>query len=124
MTETAGTGSADPGLFARTWRLSNPGYPDRSALSALVEVVVPEIEALEGYRGGNIMVDRNGGDIYATTFWDTMEHLRAAHDKATNAAAGLLVISNGAAMEHRICDVVLSTPVPRVVNTDLGPGQA
>jgi hypothetical protein len=108
-------------LHARTWRLTSSTYPDAAALQALVDVLIPQIEALEGYRGRNILVDREQGDILATTVWDSLEHLRAARDRAANAAAGTLVISGGAAMRVTVCDVLFSAPAPPVVNTDLGP---
>ena len=117
--QDAGGGAGPAALFARTWRLTGSAYPDRSALDDLVDVLLPQFESLEGYRGGNILVDRDNGDIFATTFWDSMDHLRAAQSRAANAAAGTLVIADASAMEVSVCDVLVSTPVPRLVNRDL-----
>ena len=107
-------------LFARTWRIAATGYPSRATLDDLVEQLLPQIEALDGYLGGNILVDRDHGDILATTFWDSMESLTAAQARATNAAAGTLVISDGAGIQISVCDVLVSTPVPCLVNRELG----
>jgi heme-degrading monooxygenase HmoA len=107
----------DPGngadrLYARSWRLTGAGRPDASALRDLVEVLVPALERLEGYRGGSMLIDRESGDLIATTFWDSLEHLEAGQARARNAAAGALVVTEGTAMQVSICDVVMSHPVP------------
>ena len=107
-------------LFARTWRIAATGYPSHATLDDLVEQLLPQIEALDGYLGGNILVDRDHGDILATTFWDSMETLTAAQARATNAAAGTLVISDRAGIRISVCDVLVSTPVPCLVNRELG----
>jgi hypothetical protein len=85
----------DPGedadrLYARSWRITGAGRPDVSALRDLVEVLVPALERLEGYRGGSMLI-----------------------------ADGALVVTEGAALEVSICDVVMSHPVPRHLTPDL-----
>lgn len=112
-------GDAPAALFARTWRLSTPAYPERAVLDDLVDVLLPQFEGLDGYRGGNILIDRERGDIFATTFWDSLPHLQAAQARAANAAAGTLVIADGAAMQVAVCDVLVSEPSPALVNRDL-----
>jgi heme-degrading monooxygenase HmoA len=114
----------DPGedadrLYARSWRITGAGRPDVSALRDLVEVLVPALERLEGYRGGSMLIDRGKGDLIATTFWDSLEHLEAGQARARNAADGALVVTEGAALEVSICDVVMSHPVPRHLTPDL-----
>lgn len=112
MGTTQGSNQAAERMYARAWRLTGAGRPDVAALRDLVEVLVPALETLEGYRGGSMLVDREKGDLIATTFWDSLEHLEASQVRARNAAAGALVVIEGAAMEVSICDVVMSHPVP------------
>jgi hypothetical protein len=107
----------DPGdsggrLYARSWRISRKGHADMSALRELVEVLVPALEALEGYRGGTLLVDRETGDLVGTTCWDSIEHLEAGHARSRNAASGALVLAAGTSMKVSICEVLLSKPVP------------
>jgi len=109
---TQGSDEAGERLYARSWRISGAGRPDVSALRDLVEVLVPALETLDGYRGGSMLVDREKGDLIATTFWDSLAHLEAGQARARNAAAGALVVTDGASLEVSICDVVLSHPVP------------
>jgi hypothetical protein len=115
------SGGAGAQLFARTWRLSGSSFPARDVLDDIVENLVPQIALLEGYRGGNLLVDRDCGDIIATTFWDSLEHLAAGQERAANAAAGTLVISEGSTMQVSVCDVLYNMPPSMVVDRDLGP---
>ena len=112
MATTQDPGEAVGRLYARSWRITGADRPDVSALRDLVEVLVPALETLEGYRGGTMLVDRGKGDLIATTFWDSLEHLEAGQTRARNAAAGALVVTDGAEMEVSICDVVMSHSVP------------
>lgn len=105
-------------LYARSWRISGR-RPDSAVLRDLVEVLVPALETLEGYRGGSMIVDRERGDLVATTYWDSLEHLEAGQTRARNAAAGALVITDGSTMEVSICDVVMSHPVPAYLAPEL-----
>jgi hypothetical protein len=109
---TQDPGEAGGRLYARSWRITGAGRPDVSSLRDLVEVLVPALETLEGYRGGTMLIDRGKGDLIATTFWDSLAHLEAGQVRARNAADGALVVTDGAAMEVSICDVVMSHPVP------------
>jgi hypothetical protein len=110
-------------LYARSWRVSAAAYPERSTLDDLLDVLVPRFAELAGYRGGYVLIDRDRGDVLATTFWDSLANLRAAQSRAANAAAGTLVISDGSSMEVSICDVLVSQPAPVWENRDLpGPG--
>jgi heme-degrading monooxygenase HmoA len=109
-------------LYARSWRITGQ-RPDAAALRDLVEVLVPALETLEGYRGGSMIVDRERGDLVATTYWDSLEHLEAGQTRARNAAAGALVVTEGAAMEVSICDVVMSHPVPEYLAPELRRGR-
>ena len=114
----------DPGdsggrLYARSWRISRNGHADMSALRELVEVLVPAFEALEGYRGATLLVDRETGDLVGTTYWDSIEHLEAGQARSRNAASGALVVADGTSMEVSICEVLLSKPVPRHLAPEL-----
>lgn len=119
MTSDSGKDVAQ--LYARSWRISGTGHPDTSVLADLVQVLVPALEVLDGYRGGTMLVDRDRGDLIATTFWDSLEHLEAGQTRARNAAAGAIVVTQGAALDVSICDVVMSHPVPRFFAPGLGP---
>jgi heme-degrading monooxygenase HmoA len=118
---TSDSGKDDVQLYARSWRISGTGHPDTSVLADLVQVLVPALEVLDGYRGGTMLVDRERGDLIATTFWDSLEHLEAGQTRARNAAAGAIVVTQGAALDVSICDVVMSHPVPRFLAPGLGP---
>ena len=120
MGVTTGTGEAAPRLFARTWRLEGAGHPDPATLRDLVDVLIPQIAELDGYRGGALLVDRSTGDIIATTFWDSLEHLEAGQDRAANAAAGTFVISEASSMHVAVCDVLFSDLAGPVAATDEG----
>lgn len=123
MGESAAAGSV-PRLFARTWRLPGAGRPDPATLRDLVEVLIPQIAELDGYQGGALMVDRDSGDIIATTFWDSLEHLDAGGDRATNAAVGTLVVSAASSMHVGVCDVLFSDGVPRLGSTTTRTGNS
>jgi hypothetical protein len=105
-------------LYARSWRIAGH-RPDVAALLDLVEVLVPALETLAGYRGGSMIIDRDRGDLMATTYWDSLEHLEAGQVRARNAAAGALVVTDGSSMEVSICDVVMSHPVPAYLAPEL-----
>ena len=112
MATTQDPGETGGRLYARSWRITGAGHPDVSALRDLVEVLVPALETLDGFRGGSMLVDRETGDLVGTTFWDSLEHLEAGQTRSRNAAAGALVLTEGSSMEVSICDVVMSHPVP------------
>lgn len=116
---TKDPGEGEGRLYARSWRLTGAGRPDVSVLRDLVEVLVPALETLEGYRGGSMLIDRGKGDLIATTFWDSLENLEAGQARARNAAVGALVVTDGTEMEVSICDVVMSHPVPRHLTPEL-----
>jgi heme-degrading monooxygenase HmoA len=120
---TSDSGENDGSLYARSWRISGSGYPDAAALADLVQVLVPALEGLDGYRGGTMLVDRERGDLIATTFWDSLEHLEAGQVRARNAAAGATVLTQGVSMDVSICDVLMSHPIPRFLAHDLRPAQ-
>ena len=86
----------------------------------LRDVLIPQIAELDGYQGGYLLVDRDSGDILATTFWDSLENLDAGRDRATNAASGTLVIAEATSMHVSVCDVVFSDPVPQLAVTTEG----
>lgn len=121
---TADSGDGRARLYARSWRISQHGYPETSALRDLVAVLVPALEALEGFRGGTMLIDRDTGDLIGTTYWDTLEHLEAGQTRSRNAAAGAAALTEATSMEVSICDVVLSHPVPRHLAPELKADEA
>ena len=119
MATTQDPGEPGGRLYARFWRITGGDRPDDSALRDLVEVLVPALETLEGFRGGSMLVDRETGDLVGTTFWDSLEHLEAGQTRSRNAAAGALVLTEGSSMEVSVCDVLLSNPPPRHLAPEL-----
>lgn len=107
-------------MFARSWRLTSAGGPTREALNEMVDVLLPEMEAIKGFVGVSLLVDRQTGDLLATTYWDSREHLVAARTREVNAARGALVLAGGDEMSVAECDVVLSSPPPGLRNRRLG----
>lgn len=115
------TDDAGSVLYARSWRLSGTEYPSRETIDLMLDVLIPQIAVLPGYRGGTMMIDREHGDILATTYWDTMAHLEAGMVRSGNAAAGLLVVADAQDRRIDVWDVVYHAPPPPFVNRDVPP---
>jgi len=45
------------------------------------DVVMPELQALEGYVGLSLLVDRESGHCIATSAWETLESMRASAER-------------------------------------------
>ncbi|WP_133058881.1 MULTISPECIES: hypothetical protein [unclassified Nocardioides] len=101
-------------LLARVWRIADASYLEESTIDAIDAVVLPQIERLAGYCGGYLLADRDGGAILRISFWDSLVHLRAADVLATNAIAGMMVVTSGGTVSEDICEVVLSDPPPQL----------
>ena len=107
-------------LLARTWRFPSGAYPTREAFDAMLDVLLPEIEALPGYAGVTVLVERETGTVTATVFWETLEDLQRATDRESNAAGGTLVITDSPEAASAVHDVLISRPAPEVFDRSLG----
>jgi hypothetical protein len=99
-------------MFARVWRIAGSVYPDPDTIEALVGTVIAQIERLPGYCGGYFLAVREQGVIMRISFWDSLQHLRAADVMARNAVTGMMVVTDGASMSVEVCDVLVSDPPP------------
>ena len=107
-------------LFARTWRLQVDAVPEREAIDMMIDVLLPEVAALPGYRGATMLIDRSTSELCATIFWASLEELDASRTRESNAATGAFVLASGVQMETAVHDVVLVAPAPAIVNRTLG----
>jgi len=101
-----------PALFARVWRISGASYPESATIDAIVNTVIPQIERLQGYCGGYLLAEREGGAFLRVSFWDTLQHLHDADVMTTNAIAGVMVVTSGSTVSVDVCDVLMSDPPP------------
>lgn len=107
-------------LFARTWRVQVDEAPDREAIDVMLDVLLPEVAALPGYRGATMLMDRGSHELCATVYWATLEDLEASRTRETNAATGAFVIAAGSRMVTGVHDVVFNVPAPAMANRSLG----
>lgn len=109
-------------LFARTWRLAGAAYPPPDGMELVLEVILPGIAALPGFRGGSVVIDRQTGEVMTTMFWDSLEHLEASAVTATSASVAGGILADGATLEElRVCDVLAVLPTPAVSDPGLRP---
>lgn len=107
-------------LFARTWRISGTTYPDQSTIDAILGSVLPRVQALPGYRGGYLLVERDRGAITTISFWDSLDAMKAADVLGKNVISGLMVVTAGQSMSVEVCDVLASSPPTARVLGDPG----
>ena len=66
-------------MFARVSRFVGlPPERIEATLKMFQEEYLPSIQQLQGFRGVEVMVDRQGGRAIATTYWETKEDLDAS----------------------------------------------
>lgn len=107
-------------LFARTWRVRVDAPPDREAIDMMLDVLLPEVAALPGYRGATMLMDRSTSELCATVYWGSLEELNASRTRETNAATGAFVLAAGDQMVTGVHDVVFNVPAPAMTNRSLG----
>ncbi|MGZ4496987.1 MAG: hypothetical protein ACXVWZ_05850 [Nocardioides sp.] len=107
-------------LLARTWRFASATYPTRRAMDDMLDVLLPSIEDLPGYRGVTVLVERETGDVLATVFWEDEASLRAAVARERNAAQGTLVLTGSDETAAAVHDVLINRPAPAVFDRALG----
>lgn len=107
-------------LYARTWRLQVDAAPDREAIDMMLDLLLPEVAALPGYRGATMLMDRGSHELCATVYWASLEELEASRTRETNAATGAFVIAAGNRMVTGVHDVVFNVPAPAMANRSLG----
>ncbi|WP_159081685.1 hypothetical protein [Nocardioides sediminis] len=107
-------------LFARTWRARVDDVPEREAMHVILDVLLPEVASLPGYRGATLLMDRSSSELTATVFWASLEELEASKVRETNAATGAFVIASGNQMVTGVHDVVFVDPAPAMQNRGLG----
>ena len=124
---TPGSSRWSPGvgggpLFARSWRLTGAAYPAPDGMELVLEVILPRIASLPGFSGGNVVIDRETGDVVTMTFWDSLEHLQASAAAAARATAAGGILADGATVvDLRVCDVLAVLPSPAVADPGLRP---
>lgn len=109
----------DP-LVARTWSFDSADYPTRDSLDEMLDVLLPSIECLPGYRGCTVLVERETGAVHATVFWADDAAMRAAMRSETNAASGTVVITDSDGSRAALHDVLINRPAPPAFDRELG----
>lgn len=107
-------------MFARVWRIAGSTYPDTGTIEAIMGTVIRQVEQLPGYCGGYFLAGREGGALLRISFWDSLDHLRAADVMAKNAVTGMMVVTSGTSMSVDVCDVLVSDPPPPLRPHDAG----
>jgi heme-degrading monooxygenase HmoA len=107
-------------LYARTWRLRVDSVPQQEAIQMMLDVLLPEVSSLPGYRGATLLMDRTTSELNATVYWASLADLSASQVRETNAATGAFVLADGSQLEAAVHDVVLVDPAPALVNRSLG----
>lgn len=73
-------------MFARVSRFVGlPPERIEATLQMFQEQHLPALKQLQGYKGVEVLVDRQGGRAVATTYWETQDDL-AASDKLASQA--------------------------------------
>lgn len=73
-------------MFARLSRFVGlPPERIEATLQMFQEEHLPALKQLQGYRGVEVLVDRQGGRAIATTYWETMDDLAASDKLAAQA---------------------------------------
>lgn len=111
---------ATDALYARTWRVRVDAAPDRETIDMMLDLLLPEVAALPGYRGATLLMDRGSHELCATVFWASLEELEASRTRETNAATGAFVLASGDQMVAGVHDVVFNVPAPAMANRSLG----
>ena len=62
----------------------DPNRIDES-VGQLEERDLPTIQELDGFRGFTLLVDRSGGKVIGTSYWDSEEQMRASEDAVKDA---------------------------------------
>jgi hypothetical protein len=114
-----GSSGTEP-LVARTWILNPGDYPSRESLDEMLDELLPPIEAMPGFRGCTVLVNREDGAIHATVFWADDAALRAALDREANAATGAVVLTGSSESRAAVHDVLVNRPAPTVLDRELG----
>lgn len=107
-------------LYARTWRMYVDEAPQREALHVMLDVLLPEVSSLPGYRGATLLMDRSSSELTATIYWASLEELDASKTRETNAATGAFVLASASRMVTGVHDVILVDPAPALVDRTLG----
>lgn len=80
-------------MYARSSTIhADPGSID-AGIAHLRDVVLPELQTIDGFNGLSLIVDRDSGDCIATASWATQEAMRANADRVSpirQRAAGLM----------------------------------
>lgn len=112
-------------LWARTWRVSSPGYPGHDVLELMLEEVGPQVARQSGFAGASVLVDRTSGDLLTATFWESPADLEASTRASVSASAAWQALGDGAGpREQRTCDVLAALPFPAVADRGLVPPSA
>ena len=117
--ETSGDSPATP-LYARLWRVPQHHYPAQHTIQEALDLLIPEVMALDGFAGVTVLVDQTRGDLYATTYWHSQEAMRASQSREIALAQAAVVMTGGEASEARVCDVLLVDAPATMRNHDLG----
>jgi heme-degrading monooxygenase HmoA len=69
-------------MFARQSTIQ--GKPDQAdaGIRNFNEQILPAVRQLKGFTGAQLLVDRKGGKVVVTTFWETEQELRDSESKA------------------------------------------
>lgn len=70
-------------MYARITRVQLPADRVDDLIDSFKNTAVPGLEALPGYAGHSLAVDRSSGDGQAVTFWESEKALRDSEEKAT-----------------------------------------
>lgn len=62
----------------------DPARIDEAA-SQLEEQDLPRFKEIDGFRGFTLFVDRSGGKVIGTTYWDSADQMQASEDEVRDA---------------------------------------
>jgi heme-degrading monooxygenase HmoA len=78
-TSSVGGGVA---MFARQSTIQGKADQADTGIRNFNEQILPAVRQLKGFTGAQLLVDRKGGKVVVTTFWETEQALRDSESKA------------------------------------------
>ncbi len=99
-------------MYARV--TSGAGDPDRLA-KAIREQVLPAAEKMEGFKGLLSLVDRQSGDGFSITLWESEEALRKSEEAANKLRQEVAEASSTTIASVKRYEVIVATGVAEPV---------
>ena len=89
-------------MHARVTRIRGDAARMEAGARWFQEELLPQLETMDGYSDGMLMIDRDHGECLAVTFWETPEALRASEARAEEMrTAGANQLEGAIAMVER-----------------------